>query len=110
MSFLIDDKFPPLFFDDELFEDKNEGFEGAEGFEDEPFALVAIAVGKTHDGASLPAKPSLVNPVPLSEIKYNNRFVSKQDFYVMNKFNIQNNIPITTAGVLTLAIFIKIIS
>lgn len=29
-------------------------------------AAVAMAVGKTHEGESLPAKPSLVSPVPLS--------------------------------------------
>lgn len=29
-------------------------------------AWVAMAVGKTNDGESLPAKPSFVRPVPLS--------------------------------------------
>lgn len=45
--------------DDEA--DKNEGFDGAIGLADEaPEFLVAMAVGKTQDGESLPAKPSLV--------------------------------------------------
>lgn len=30
-----------------------------------PEERVAIAVGKTYDGESLPAKPNLVKPVPL---------------------------------------------
>lgn len=49
-------------------EDRNDGLEGAEGFElpEEEAALVAMAVGMTQEGESLPANPSLVNPVPLS--------------------------------------------
>lgn len=31
-----------------------------------PALVVAIAVGKTNDGESFPAKPNLVKPVPLS--------------------------------------------
>lgn len=48
-------------------DDKKDGLAGAIGF-DPPVDrfLVAIAVGNTHDGESLPAKPNLVKPVPLS--------------------------------------------
>ncbi|KAH3659471.1 hypothetical protein OGATHE_005516 [Ogataea polymorpha] len=65
---LFNERFPPeLFPEEELVDEvKNEGFEGAGGLLDEPESLVAIAVGKTHDGESFPAKPSLVKPVPLS--------------------------------------------
>ncbi len=73
MSFLIDDKLPPdnLLDVDEVEADKNDGLEGVEGLFEEPEALVEIAVGKTHDGESLPAKPNFVKPVPLSILRNN---------------------------------------
>jgi hypothetical protein len=40
------------------------GLDGAAGLP-EPPERVAIAVGNTYDGASLPANPSFVRPVPL---------------------------------------------
>lgn len=45
---------------------RNVGFAVALDFPEDPGALVAIAVGNSHEGESFPANPSLVIPVPLS--------------------------------------------